>query len=84
MRDNSKDRTVERNYIQKWRFLVREYELVQTARDNSISATHIQETGGAPGVCPSRAPFVREDAPSLPRSFSEGRPTSAWPNSVLP
>ena len=29
MRDNSKDRTVERNYIQKWRFLVREYELVK-------------------------------------------------------
>ena len=29
MRDNSKDRTIERNYIQKWRFLVREYELVK-------------------------------------------------------
>ncbi len=29
MRDNSKDRTVERNYVQKWRFLIREYELVK-------------------------------------------------------
>ena len=28
MRDNNKDRTIERNYIQKRRFLVREYELV--------------------------------------------------------
>ena len=29
MRDNSNDRTVERNYIQKWRFLIGEYELVK-------------------------------------------------------
>ena len=29
MRNNSHDRTVERNYIQKWRFLIREYELVK-------------------------------------------------------
>ena len=32
MRNNSKDRTVERNYIQKWRFLVREYELVKAKK----------------------------------------------------
>ena len=32
MRKNSKDRTVERNYIQKWRFLVREYELVKAKK----------------------------------------------------
>ncbi|RED21152.1 hypothetical protein SAMN05892882_1546, partial [Rhodopseudomonas pentothenatexigens] len=25
MRDNSFDRTIERNYIQKWRFLMAEY-----------------------------------------------------------
>ena len=29
MRDNSNDRTVERSYVQKWRFLIREYELVK-------------------------------------------------------
>ena len=29
MRDNSKDLTLERNYIQKWRFLIHEYQLVK-------------------------------------------------------
>jgi transposase InsO family protein len=32
MRDNSKDRTVERNYVQNYRFLMREYELVKAKR----------------------------------------------------
>ena len=32
MRNNSKDQTVERNYQQKWRFLVKEYELVKAKR----------------------------------------------------
>ncbi len=34
MRDNSNDRTVERNYVQKYRFLIREYELVKAKRHN--------------------------------------------------
>ena len=29
MRDNSFDRTIERNYVQKWRFLIKEYEQVK-------------------------------------------------------
>ena len=29
MRDNRKDRTIERNYTQKWCFLIAEYELVK-------------------------------------------------------
>ncbi len=29
MRNNSNDRTVEWNYVQKFRFLIREYELVK-------------------------------------------------------
>ena len=29
MRDNSFDRTIERNYVQKWRFLIAEYEEVK-------------------------------------------------------
>jgi hypothetical protein len=29
MRDNSYDRTIERNYLQKWRFLIAEYEQVK-------------------------------------------------------
>ena len=32
MRDNSKDGTIERNYIQKWRFLIKEYQLVKAKR----------------------------------------------------
>ena len=32
MRDNSNDRTVERNYVQNYRFLIREYELVKAKR----------------------------------------------------
>ena len=32
MRDNSNDCTVERSYIQKWRFLIREYELVKAKK----------------------------------------------------
>ena len=32
MRDNSTDRTIERNYVQKWRFLIRDYELVRAKR----------------------------------------------------
>ncbi len=32
MRDNSYDRTIERNYLQKWRFLIPEYEAVKAGR----------------------------------------------------
>jgi transposase InsO family protein len=32
MRDNSFDRTIERNYVQKWRFLIAEYEEVKAGR----------------------------------------------------
>lgn len=32
MRDNSKDRTIVRNYIEKYRFLIAEYELVRAKR----------------------------------------------------
>ncbi len=32
MRDNSFDRTIERNYIQKWQFLIAEYEEVKAGR----------------------------------------------------
>ena len=36
MRDNSKDRTIERNYIQKYRFLIREYELVKAKKHSQF------------------------------------------------
>ena len=32
MRDNSYDRTIERNYLQKWRFLIPEYEAVKAGK----------------------------------------------------
>lgn len=32
MRDNSFDRTIERNYVQKWQFLIAEYEAVKAGR----------------------------------------------------
>ena len=32
MRDNSFDRTIERNYVQKWRFLMAEYEAVKAGQ----------------------------------------------------
>src|SRR6201991_4423997 len=34
MRDNSYDRTIERNYLQKWRFLIPEYEAVKAGRSS--------------------------------------------------
>jgi hypothetical protein len=36
MRDNSIDRTIERNYLQKWRFLIPEYEAVKAGRSTSF------------------------------------------------
>src|ERR1700722_17088075 len=36
MRDNSFDRTIERNYVQKWRFLIAEYEEVKAGRSTTF------------------------------------------------
>jgi transposase InsO family protein len=36
MRDNSYDRTIERNYLQKWRFLIPEYEAVKAGRSEAF------------------------------------------------
>src|SRR5690625_1268346 len=36
MRDNSFDRTIERNYIQKWRFVIAEYEEVKAGRSKTF------------------------------------------------
>lgn len=37
MRDNSFDRTIERNYVQKWRFLIKEYEDVKAGRSEQFA-----------------------------------------------
>ena len=36
MRDNSYDRTIQRNYLQKWRFLIPEYEAVKAGRSEAF------------------------------------------------
>ena len=38
MRDNSYARTIERNYLQKWRFLIPEYEAVKARRSEIFVA----------------------------------------------
>jgi transposase InsO family protein len=38
MRDNSFDRTIERNYVQKWRFLIKEYEQVKAGRSETFGS----------------------------------------------
>ena len=38
MRDNSFDRTIERNYVQKWRFLIQEYEAVKAGRSEHFAS----------------------------------------------
>ena len=53
MRDNSKDRTIERNYIQKWRFLVREYELVKASAIPSSALSRIFMHSTTPAGRPS-------------------------------
>lgn len=37
MRDNSYDRTIERNYLQKWRYLIPEYEAVKAGRSQAFA-----------------------------------------------
>ncbi len=32
MRDNSKDRTIEKNYLQKWRHMCRDYKLAKAGK----------------------------------------------------
>jgi transposase len=36
MRDRNKDRTIERNYLRKWRFLIPEYEAVKAGRSEAF------------------------------------------------
>ena len=37
MRDNSYDRTIERNYLRKWRYLIPEYEAVKAGRSQAVA-----------------------------------------------
>ena len=53
MRDNSFDRTIERNYIQKWRFLIAEYEEVKAGRSAASGGSGIFTVITAPARRPS-------------------------------
>jgi translation elongation factor P/translation initiation factor 5A len=37
MRDSSYDRTIARNYLQKWRFLIPEYEAMKAGRSEAFN-----------------------------------------------
>jgi hypothetical protein len=47
MRDNSYDRTIERNYIQKWRFLIAEYETVKQGRSEKFRTVVVAWVAGS-------------------------------------
>ena len=49
MRDNSFDRTIERNYLQKWRFLIAQYEAVKAGRSERFS--RVDEFDRHHGTC---------------------------------
>ena len=74
MRDNSYDRTIERNYLQKWRFLIPEYEAVQSRAIERVSA-------GGRLLPPSW--HLLADLPEVLQSLSAerlgGRPSAAAP-----
>jgi len=45
MRDNSDGWTIERNYLQKWRFLIPEYEAVKAGRSEIFAAACLAGSG---------------------------------------
>jgi hypothetical protein len=63
MRDNSFDRAIERNYIQKWRFLIREYEAVKAGR--SAHFTRIGDFHRHHGTCSQTFSKYYTRSPSL-------------------
>src|SRR4029079_16068567 len=72
MRDNSSDRTIERNYLQKWRFLIPEYEAVKAGRSKLFQ--RVGDFYRHHGTCsqPFRKYYTRylqsgEEADLLPR-----------------
>ena len=48
MGDNSYDRTIERNSLQKWRFLIPEYEAVKAGRSVAFAGSAISTAITAP------------------------------------
>ena len=68
MRDNSDDGAIERNYVQKWRFLVRDYERVKAKR-------HPQGRTSTP----STGPTGRPSPSTTTATVSRGRTTPLLP-----
>ena len=71
MRNNSNDRTLERNYLQKFRFLMREYELVKGKRHHQFR--FLQDFYTYHGT--NRQTFAEEQP--LPPVGSERRPAAS-------
>jgi hypothetical protein len=69
MRDNSYDRTIERNYLQKWRFLIPEYEAA--GRSETFVAACLTGSDARcaylaivlTSVCPSSFPIIAKPSP---------------------
>ena len=76
MRDNSKDLTLERNYIQKWRFLIHEYQLVKAGKHPRFrfARTSTPSTALAVRPSPSTTTGSSSPPPTTPSSPVSGVP----------
>ena len=87
MRDNSYDRTIERNYLQKWRFLIPEYEAVKAGKSPAFKS--VGEFYRHHGTCSQtfRKYYNRylqsgDEADLLPRRRGERRDTIPSPSTI--
>ncbi|MDR3449892.1 MAG: hypothetical protein P4M15_09165 [Alphaproteobacteria bacterium] len=85
MRDDSFDRTIERNYVQKWRFLIAEYELVKCGASTAFKRPKAnlwlasKDLGGArreSGPLPPRACKTKARTELKLRTGNSGRSKS--------
>jgi hypothetical protein len=78
MRDNSYGRTIERNYLQEWRFQIPEYEAVKTGRSEIFVAACLTGSDARcaylavvrTSVCPSSFPITAKPSPPDAMAFS--------------
>jgi hypothetical protein len=77
MRDNSYP-TIERNYLQKWRFLIPEYEAVEAGRSETFVAACLTGSDARcaylavvpTSVCPSSFPIIAKPSPPDAKLFA--------------
>src|SRR5258705_9643958 len=78
MRDNSFDRTIERNYLQKWRFLIPEDEAVKAGRSEAFR--RIGDFYRHHGTC---SQTFRKYYNRVSAERRGGRPTAAAPRAEM-